>query len=89
MARPPSPSRPSGSPAPAVRGTCSPRCSVERADARLHRHRRRAVARAVHDLAERTGGGHVTPDAVTCVTFTISNTGSCGALFDTAIVPPK
>jgi 2-oxoglutarate dehydrogenase E2 component (dihydrolipoamide succinyltransferase) len=47
------------------------------------------LARAVHDLAARARGGHLTPDDVTGATFTISNTGSRGALFDTVIVPPK
>ncbi|WP_328843210.1 2-oxo acid dehydrogenase subunit E2 [Streptomyces sp. NBC_00258] len=47
------------------------------------------LARAVHDLAGRARGGHLTPDDVTGATFTISNTGSRGALFDTVIVPPK
>ncbi|MER8047316.1 2-oxo acid dehydrogenase subunit E2 [Streptomyces sp. NPDC094032] len=47
------------------------------------------LARAVHDLAERARGGHLTPDDVTGATFTISNTGSRGALFDTVIVPPR
>ncbi|MGW1621600.1 2-oxo acid dehydrogenase subunit E2 [Streptomyces sp. NPDC002172] len=40
-------------------------------------------------MAERARGGHLTPDDVTGATFTISNTGSRGALFDTVIVPPK
>ncbi|MEU5740172.1 2-oxo acid dehydrogenase subunit E2 [Streptomyces tendae] len=45
------------------------------------------LARAVHDLADRARGGHLTPDDVSGATFTISNTGSRGALFDTVIVP--
>ncbi|MEU3685697.1 2-oxo acid dehydrogenase subunit E2 [Streptomyces sp. NPDC030592] len=47
------------------------------------------IARAVHDLADRARGGHLTPDDVSGATFTISNTGSRGALFDTVIVPPN
>jgi 2-oxoglutarate dehydrogenase E2 component (dihydrolipoamide succinyltransferase) len=47
------------------------------------------LARAVHDLAERARGGHLTPDDVSGATFTISNTGSRGALFDTVIVSPN
>ncbi|MFE9180594.1 2-oxo acid dehydrogenase subunit E2 [Streptomyces sp. NPDC007126] len=47
------------------------------------------LARAVHDLADRARGGHLTPDDVSGATFTISNTGSRGALFDTVIVPPN
>ncbi|MFF6815589.1 2-oxo acid dehydrogenase subunit E2 [Streptomyces sp. NPDC012403] len=47
------------------------------------------LARAVHDLADRARGGHLTPDDVSGATFTISNTGSRGVLFDTVIVPPN
>jgi 2-oxoglutarate dehydrogenase E2 component (dihydrolipoamide succinyltransferase) len=47
------------------------------------------LVRAVHDLADRARGGHLTPDDVSGATFTISNTGSRGALFDTVIVPPN
>ncbi|MFI1839056.1 2-oxo acid dehydrogenase subunit E2 [Streptomyces olivaceoviridis] len=47
------------------------------------------IARAVHDLADRARSGHLTPDDVSGATFTISNTGSRGALFDTVIVPPR
>ncbi|MEV5172470.1 2-oxo acid dehydrogenase subunit E2 [Streptomyces flaveolus] len=47
------------------------------------------IARAVHDLADRARSGHLTPDDVSGATFTISNTGSRGALFDTVIVPPN
>ncbi|MEU9336587.1 2-oxo acid dehydrogenase subunit E2 [Streptomyces sp. NPDC048290] len=46
------------------------------------------IARAVHDLADRARGGRLTPDDVSGATFTLSNTGSRGALFDTVIVPP-
>ncbi|MEV5383694.1 2-oxo acid dehydrogenase subunit E2 [Streptomyces sp. NPDC052721] len=47
------------------------------------------IARAVHDLADRARRGHLTPDDVSGATFTISNTGSRGSLFDTVIVPPR
>lgn len=47
------------------------------------------LARAVHDLADRARSGHLTPDDVSGATFTLSNTGSRGALFDTVIVPPN
>ncbi|MFF5551505.1 2-oxo acid dehydrogenase subunit E2 [Streptomyces olivaceoviridis] len=47
------------------------------------------IARAVHDLADRARSGHLTPDDVSGATFTLSNTGSRGALFDTVIVPPR
>ncbi|POX62883.1 dihydrolipoamide succinyltransferase [Streptomyces sp. Ru62] len=47
------------------------------------------IARAVRDLADRARSGHLTPDDVSGATFTISNTGSRGALFDTVIVPPN
>ncbi|MEU6422472.1 2-oxo acid dehydrogenase subunit E2 [Streptomyces spiralis] len=46
------------------------------------------IARAVRDLADRARSGHLTPDDVSGATFTISNTGSRGTLFDTVIVPP-
>ncbi|MFD1313207.1 2-oxo acid dehydrogenase subunit E2 [Streptomyces kaempferi] len=46
------------------------------------------VARAVHDLADRARSGRLTPDDVSGATFTISDTASRGALFDTVIVPP-
>ncbi|WP_261991515.1 2-oxo acid dehydrogenase subunit E2, partial [Streptomyces sp. OR43] len=47
------------------------------------------LARAVHDLADRARSGHLTPDDVSGATFTLSDTGSRGALFDTVIVPPN
>ncbi|CAM5446053.1 dihydrolipoamide acetyltransferase component of pyruvate dehydrogenase complex [Streptomyces spiroverticillatus] len=47
------------------------------------------LARAVHNLAGRARSGHLTPDDVSGATFTISDTGSRGALFDTVIVPPQ
>ncbi|WP_053762534.1 2-oxo acid dehydrogenase subunit E2 [Streptomyces sp. AS58] len=46
------------------------------------------VARAVVELARKARGGGLTPDDVTGATFSISNTGSRGALFDTVVVPP-
>jgi 2-oxoglutarate dehydrogenase E2 component (dihydrolipoamide succinyltransferase) len=46
------------------------------------------IARAVLDLADRARDGHLTPGDVSGATFTFSNTGSRGALFDTVIVPP-
>ncbi|MGH3728643.1 MAG: 2-oxoglutarate dehydrogenase, E2 component, dihydrolipoamide succinyltransferase, partial [Micromonosporaceae bacterium] len=45
------------------------------------------VARRIADLAERTRAGKVTPDEISGATFTLTNTGSRGALFDTPIVP--
>ncbi|MGH3741273.1 MAG: 2-oxoglutarate dehydrogenase, E2 component, dihydrolipoamide succinyltransferase, partial [Micromonosporaceae bacterium] len=45
------------------------------------------LARRIADLAERTRAGKVTPDEVSGATFTLTNTGSRGALFDTPIVP--
>ncbi len=47
------------------------------------------IARAIVELAGRARNGGLTPDDVTGATFTISNTGSRGALFDTVIVPPN
>jgi len=44
------------------------------------------LARRISDLAERTRTGDVTPDELTGGTFTITNTGSRGALFDTPII---
>ncbi|MFH8442986.1 2-oxo acid dehydrogenase subunit E2 [Streptomyces sp. NPDC018026] len=46
------------------------------------------IARTTAELATRARSGHLTPDDVSGATFTISNTGSRGALFDTVIVPP-
>lgn len=46
------------------------------------------IAHATAELAGRARSGHLTPDDVSGATFTISNTGSRGALFDTVIVPP-
>ena len=44
------------------------------------------IARKVADLAERTRNGQVSPDELSGGTFTLTNTGSRGALFDTPIV---
>ncbi|MEZ7897737.1 MAG: 2-oxoglutarate dehydrogenase, E2 component, dihydrolipoamide succinyltransferase [Flaviflexus sp.] len=44
------------------------------------------IARAIGDLAGRTRSGKVSPDELSGGTFTITNTGSSGALFDTPIV---
>jgi 2-oxoglutarate dehydrogenase E2 component (dihydrolipoamide succinyltransferase) len=44
------------------------------------------LARKIVDVAERTRGNKITPDELSGGTFTITNTGSRGALFDTPIV---
>ena len=44
------------------------------------------MARRIADLAERTRGNAVTPDELGGGTFTLTNTGSRGALFDTPII---
>ncbi|HET8717318.1 MAG TPA: 2-oxo acid dehydrogenase subunit E2, partial [Nocardioidaceae bacterium] len=44
------------------------------------------LARKTADLAERTRANKVTPDEITGGTFTLTNTGSRGALFDTPII---
>jgi 2-oxoglutarate dehydrogenase E2 component (dihydrolipoamide succinyltransferase) len=44
------------------------------------------VARAIADLAGRTRDNKVSPDELTGGTFTLTNTGSRGALFDTPII---
>jgi pyruvate dehydrogenase E2 component (dihydrolipoyllysine-residue acetyltransferase) len=44
------------------------------------------LARRIADLAERSRDNKITPDEMSGGTFTISNTGSRGALFDTPIV---
>ncbi|MFL6054187.1 MAG: 2-oxoglutarate dehydrogenase, E2 component, dihydrolipoamide succinyltransferase, partial [Actinoallomurus sp.] len=44
------------------------------------------LAQRIADLAERTRSNRVSPDEVTGGTFTITNTGSRGALFDTPIL---
>ena len=45
------------------------------------------IARKIGDLAVRTRDNKVTPDELSGATFTVTNTGSGGALFDTPIVP--
>jgi 2-oxoglutarate dehydrogenase E2 component (dihydrolipoamide succinyltransferase) len=44
------------------------------------------IARKVDDLASRTRENHITPDELGGGTFTLTNTGSRGALFDTPII---
>jgi len=44
------------------------------------------IARKIADLAERTRNNKVTPDELGGGTFTLTNTGSRGALFDTPII---
>jgi len=46
------------------------------------------LARAIGDLATRTRERRVTPDDISGGTFTITNTGSRGTLFDTPILNP-
>ncbi|WP_159808276.1 2-oxoglutarate dehydrogenase, E2 component, dihydrolipoamide succinyltransferase, partial [Cellulomonas citrea] len=45
------------------------------------------IARGIADLASRTRDNKVSPDELSGATFTVTNTGSGGALFDTPIVP--
>src|SRR5690606_30374651 len=45
------------------------------------------IARKIADLAERTRANKVTPDELSGATFTVTNTGSGGAILDTPIVP--
>ncbi|MFC7546249.1 2-oxoglutarate dehydrogenase, E2 component, dihydrolipoamide succinyltransferase [Plantactinospora sp. GCM10030261] len=45
------------------------------------------LARRIAELAERTRTNKITPDEIAGATFTLTNTGSRGALFDTPIVP--
>ncbi len=44
------------------------------------------LARKIADLARRTRAGQVSPDDLSGGTFTLTNTGSRGALFDTPII---
>jgi len=44
------------------------------------------IAREVADLAERTRTNQLSPDELAGGTFTLTNTGSRGALFDTPVV---
>ncbi|SEQ49288.1 2-oxoglutarate dehydrogenase E2 component [Streptomyces sp. yr375] len=46
------------------------------------------ISKATAELAGKVRGNKITPDELSGGTFTISNTGSRGALFDTIIVPP-
>lgn len=46
------------------------------------------IAKATAELAGKVRANKITPDELSGATFTISNTGSRGALFDTIIVPP-
>lgn len=45
------------------------------------------IARKIADLAARTRANKVTPDELSGATFTVTNTGWAGAVFDTPIVP--
>ncbi|MCQ6252551.1 2-oxoglutarate dehydrogenase, E2 component, dihydrolipoamide succinyltransferase [Streptomyces malaysiensis] len=47
------------------------------------------LAKKTAELAGKVRSNKITPDEVSGATFTISNTGSRGALFDTIIVPPN
>ena len=47
------------------------------------------IARRISDLAARTRDNKVTPDELGGGTFTLTNTGSRGALFDTPIIDRK
>ncbi len=44
------------------------------------------LARRIADVAERTRNNKITPDDLSGGTFTLTNTGSRGALFDTPII---
>ena len=44
------------------------------------------LSRKIADVAERTRGNKITPDELSGGTFTLTNTGSRGALFDTPIL---
>ncbi|GAA0904987.1 2-oxoglutarate dehydrogenase, E2 component, dihydrolipoamide succinyltransferase [Streptomyces asiaticus] len=47
------------------------------------------LSKKTAELAGKVRSNKITPDEVSGATFTISNTGSRGALFDTIIVPPN
>ncbi|MFF4172661.1 2-oxoglutarate dehydrogenase, E2 component, dihydrolipoamide succinyltransferase [Streptomyces sp. NPDC001744] len=47
------------------------------------------ISKKTAELAGAVRAGRITPDDLAGATFTISNTGSRGALFDTIIVPPN
>ena len=44
------------------------------------------ISKAVNDLASRTRDGNIKPDELSGSTFTITNTGSAGAIMDTPII---
>ncbi|MQA85234.1 MAG: 2-oxoglutarate dehydrogenase, E2 component, dihydrolipoamide succinyltransferase [Streptosporangiales bacterium] len=44
------------------------------------------LARKITDVAERTRSGHIQPDELSGGTFTLTNTGSRGALIDTPVI---
>ena len=44
------------------------------------------LAKAIADVADRTRAGKIGPDELSGGTFTLTNTGSRGALFDTPII---
>jgi pyruvate dehydrogenase E2 component (dihydrolipoamide acetyltransferase) len=46
------------------------------------------LARKIADLAQRTRSSQIKPDEISGGTFTLTNTGSRGALFDTPILNP-
>jgi pyruvate dehydrogenase E2 component (dihydrolipoamide acetyltransferase) len=46
------------------------------------------LARAIADIANRTRNKKIQPDEITGATFTVTNTGSRGTLFDTPILNP-
>jgi pyruvate dehydrogenase E2 component (dihydrolipoamide acetyltransferase) len=48
----------------------------------------RGLSRRIADLAGRARSGTLTPDDLSAGTFTVTNTGSRGALFDTPILVP-
>ncbi|MFJ5882289.1 2-oxoglutarate dehydrogenase, E2 component, dihydrolipoamide succinyltransferase [Kitasatospora cineracea] len=47
------------------------------------------ISKKTAELASKVRDSKITPDELSGATFTISNTGSRGALFDTVIVPPN
>jgi 2-oxoglutarate dehydrogenase E2 component (dihydrolipoamide succinyltransferase) len=47
------------------------------------------IAKKTAELAANVRASKITPDDLAGATFTVSNTGSRGALFDTVIVPPN
>jgi 2-oxoglutarate dehydrogenase E2 component (dihydrolipoamide succinyltransferase) len=47
------------------------------------------IAKKTAELAGKVRSNKISPDEMSGATFTISNTGSRGALFDTVIVPPN